>query len=60
MDEEQRARLNDIEDSIRFLAFEVKLLNEKLDRELEQKDDYEDFAKRAWTIIKQEQQCSTT
>jgi hypothetical protein len=43
MDEEQRARLNDIEDSIRFLAFEVKLLNEKLDREYEKKDDDEDF-----------------
>ena len=43
MDDEQRSRLNDIEDSIRFLAFEVKLLNEKLNRELDQKDDDEDF-----------------
>lgn len=43
MDDEQRARLNDIEDSIRLLAFKVKLLNEKLDRESEQQDEDEDF-----------------
>jgi hypothetical protein len=43
MDEEQRARLNDIADAISILAFKVKLLNEKMDREFPRKDEDEDF-----------------
>jgi hypothetical protein len=36
MNEEQMAKLNEIEDSIRILEFQVRLLNERLDRQNQQ------------------------
>lgn len=47
MNEEQRSKLNAIEDAIRILSFRVKLLDEKMDREYpkKEKDEDEDFGK---------------